>query len=79
MKKPELKEMPLDLKYLYDAYKDVKFSRIENDGVTTLYPRDELTFESVDTYGRISGLNFELWEVSALMSIDGTFNKHRNG
>lgn len=71
-------EMPKQLSYLFDIYMSMRFSKVPNDEGFSLMAKDKITNYDIAFYSKNSGLDFELWEIDALMSLDATFEKAVN-
>lgn len=71
-------EMPEQLRYLFDLFKSIKFSKIPNDDGFSLVSRGSISYNEIDYYSKMSGLAFELWEVDALLSLDCIFERAIN-
>jgi hypothetical protein len=69
-------ELPLELKYLYDAFMSVRFSRIPNGDNFSLMARDSLSYSDIHYNSILTGLEFEKFEVDAIMSMSAIFDKH---
>ena len=73
---PENKdEIPEELKYLYDAFMSVRFSRIPSGDGFSLMARDSIGYNDIEFYSKHSGLDFELWEIDSLLSLNAIFDK----
>ena len=68
-------ELPTELRYLYDVFMGVRFSRIPTDNGFSLMARDSLSYNDIDFYSKRSGFDFELWEVDAILSLNAIFDK----
>jgi len=79
MKAPEPIECPVELSYLYDSYRQVKFSKIPNDDGFLLIPRSVLNYEALEAYSRVSELNLQHWEIETMICIDSIFERSRGG
>lgn len=76
---PESKaEMPMQLRYLYDIYMELRFSRVPNDNGFSLVAREPLTTHDIDFYSRTSGLDFDRWEINSILSLDSIFERSVN-
>ena len=71
-------DIPEQLRYLFEIFKNVKFSKVPNDDGFSLVSRGSISYNEVNNYSRLSGLNFEHWEVDALLSLDAIFEKAIN-
>ena len=77
MKAPEPIELPPELSYLYEAYRQVKFSKIPNEEGFLLIPRSLLNYVDLEAYSRVSELNLEHWEIETMICIDSIFERSR--
>lgn len=76
---PEQKNnIPTQLAYLYDTYLDMRFSKVPKDDGFSLLAKERLTNYDVGFYSNNSGLDFELWEINAIMSLDSIFERATN-
>lgn len=66
---------PEQLSYLYDAFKSIKFSRVPNDDRFSLVSRGSIGYNEIKYYSELTGLDFEAWEVDALMSLESIFER----
>ena len=71
-------DIPRQLSYLYNLFKKMRFSRIPNDDVFSLVAREPLTYAHIDFYSKSSGLDFEMWEINTIMSLDSIFKRAVN-
>ena len=88
MPKPDAVELPISISYLYDAYRQVKFSRILNANYDIddaqspkflLIARTVLNYIELEAYSRVSEMNLQHWEIETMLSIDGIFEHSRGG
>lgn len=86
----ESTEIPKELSYLHDTYKQAKFSRIPNPEFDPaennpelikpaflLIPREMLNYQELESFNKLSGLDLEAWEIDAMLSIDSIFERSR--
>lgn len=71
-------EIPAQLIYLYDIFKSIRFSRIPNGDGFSLMARDSIGYNEIDFYSKLSGLDFEMWEVDILLSLNAIFDRAAN-
>jgi hypothetical protein len=71
-------EMPEQLRYLFDLFKSIKFSRIPNEDGFSLVSRGSISYNEVDYYSKMTGLTLEMWEVDGLLSLDCIFERAIN-
>lgn len=71
-------KIPAQLNYLYGIFKEIRFSRIPNNDSFSLMARESIGYSEVDYYSKISGLDFEKWEVDVLLSLNAIFDKAAN-
>lgn len=78
--------LPEDIAYLYDQYRELKFSRVkdsnhdygDNEPIRyKLMVRDVLKWSEIESYSNLTGFRFKPWEVRVLMKIDGVFQHSR--
>ncbi|MDB4261685.1 hypothetical protein N9878_02325 [bacterium] len=71
--KPEVKqEIPKGTEYLWQLYKDIRFSLTEDN---KLMPRSELTFADLNEYKQAMQFDLSATEASVIMRADAVFNK----
>lgn len=70
--KPEIKEMPNGMSYLFDIYKEIRFSLTEDN---KLMPRQELTFADLNSYKQAMQFDLSATECGVIMRADAVFNK----
>lgn len=75
----EAVEFPFELGYIYDAFRKVRFSKVPKDDGFALYPRDSFSFAEIEAYNRMSGLDLQPWEIDAMMSINGIYERSTHG
>lgn len=75
----ESPEIPDELTYLYEIYREIKFARIHKDERFLLVPRKMLNYQELDSFSKLSGFSLSSWEVSTIMNIDGIFEHSRGG
>lgn len=68
-------ELPEQLIYLYNIFKSIRFSRIPNEEGFSLMARESIGYNEIDFYSKNSGLDFEMWEIDALLSLNAIFDK----
>jgi hypothetical protein len=68
-------EMPESLRYLFDVFMKLKFSRVPNEDGVLLVAREVLDCHHIDFYSKHTGLDFEWWEVEAILSLDAIFER----
>ena len=66
------KEAPRELIYLFDIYKEIRFSVTEDN---KLSPRDELTFSIINEYMRAMQFDLSPTECGVILRADAVFNK----
>ena len=71
-------KMPEQLRYLYDIYMDLRFARIPNNDTFSLVAKQPLTTRDIEFYTRTTGLDFERFEINAIMSLDSIFERSIN-
>lgn len=67
----EVSEMPIGMQYLYDTYKDVRFSVTNSN---KLAPREPLNYETLNAYQQAMRFDLSPTECSVIMSTDAIFN-----
>jgi hypothetical protein len=72
IKKKEQLEIPPGTEYLFDLYKDIRFSLTED---RKLMPREELTFSDLNQYKQIMQFDLSPTECRVMMRADAVFNK----
>ena len=68
-------EIPEELKYLYEVFMGVRFSRIPSDNGFSLMARESIGYNEIEFYSKHSGVDLELWEIDALLSLNAIFDK----
>ncbi len=71
---PGKKEIPESVAYIFDMYKEIRFSKIPPN---TLVPRDSITFTDINEFQKMSGAEVFPLEARAILSIDAIFNQSR--
>ena len=69
-------KMPEQLRYLYELFMGLRFSRIPSDDHYSLMPRESLSFSDVHYNSQLTGLELENWELDCIMSMNAIFDKY---
>lgn len=75
IKQEEKKDIPDGMAYLFELYKEMRFSRVPPN---TLMPRESLTFSSIKDYQELEEFKLSSLESTALLSIDCIYNNSSN-
>lgn len=75
LKPKEKTNPPKELKYLFDTYKDIRFS-ITHD--LKLTPRHAVTYSDIRDFNEVTGLKLSGVESGIILSIDAIFNRASN-
>jgi len=65
-------KMPERMAYLFELYKDIRFSVTEDN---KLLPRSELTFADLNEYKQAMQFDLSATECSVILRADAVFNK----
>jgi hypothetical protein len=68
--------IPEQVRYLFDLFMQLRFSRIPNDDGFGLMARGSLSFSDIHYNSQLTGLELEKYEVDALMSLNAIFDKY---
>lgn len=71
-------KIPEQLRYLFDLFKAIKFSRVPNEDAFSLVSRGSISYNEIEHHSKLTGLTFESWEVDALLSLDCIFERAVN-
>lgn len=72
-------ELPQQVAYLFDTFKKIKFARIPNDdNGFSLASKGEISYNEINIYSKLTGLEFEAFEVEALLSLEAIFERAIN-
>ena len=69
---PEVKEIPKGTEYLWNLYKEIRFSVTEDN---KLMPRSKLTFADLNEYKQAMQFDLSPTECGVIMRADAVFNK----
>ena len=69
-------EMPEQLRYLYDLFMSIRFTRIPSEDEFKLMARESLTFSDIHYNSLLTGLELERFEVDAILSMNSIFDKY---
>jgi hypothetical protein len=72
MPERETVEVPERMSYLFELYKEIRFSVTEDN---KLLPRQELTFADLNEYKQAMQFDLSATECSVIMRADAVFNK----
>ena len=72
IKQEEKKDIPRGAEYLWDLYKEIRFSVTEDN---KLLPRSELTFADLNEYKQAMQFDLSPTECGVIMRADAVFNK----
>lgn len=68
--------LPEQVRYLFDLFMQLRFSRIPNDDGFSLMARESLRFSDIHYNSQLTGLKLERHEIEAIMSLNSIFDKH---
>ena len=68
-------EFPYQLRYLYDIYLELRFARTPKGDEFALSAKAPLNNHDLQYYSQLKGLEFNLWEVKCIMSLDTIFER----
>lgn len=69
-------KLPEQVRYLFDLFMQLRFSRIPNNEGFSLMARESLSFSDIHYNSQLTGLELESHEIEALMSLNAIFDKH---
>lgn len=79
-------EPPHQLLYISEIYRELKFRRSKNRDYDSkddespmfmLHSKGPLSWDSIESYSSLSGLNLEAWEINLILNIDSIFESAR--
>lgn len=76
---PEGPDCPVEFMGLYSTYRDLKFQRLETEDGVTLFPRDQISWQELDAFSRMTGASINPHSARLIMGLDAIFEGRNYG
>lgn len=76
---PEGPECPSEMDAVYSAYRDLKFQKLETSEGVMLFPRDQISWQELDAFSRLTGANINTHSARLIMGLDAIFEGRNYG